>query len=240
MRLAIVAVLALVTGCGPGGPGGFAVLGDWTLTFFDLGDRGVSAALQYDDAREGCHVLPADFSATVDGEAVEVYRGGGYYGFWDAKHHCNWPSFLFDRPATLQQTTVVEMSCGGDHLLAELGQVGRSLGGQLVLAQGAQVHVGQAVRIALEAGFDRMEWSGAGEAFVEGAGQPATLTVAPPSPDGMLDVQLPATLPPGRTHVRIHPTNPPAILRCEGTDTCQWDDGVKLSVLLDVAFDVVE
>ena len=32
MRLAIVAVLALVTGCGPGGPSGFAVLGDWTLT----------------------------------------------------------------------------------------------------------------------------------------------------------------------------------------------------------------
>jgi len=235
--VASLAIALLATGCGSG----FSQLGSFTLQFHSLMTEIADSEFHYDPTR-GCRQLDADFSVTVNGEPAFTQRGGTYVTS-DTRAHCLRPGFVFNRPRPILQTATVEASCGEDRQLVEIEGLGSNLEGEPLLTPGEAAHPGGSLQIALEPGFDRLEWPGAGSLVSEPdpsrANVPTTVFFAPPSQDGILKVTLPVTLPPGPTHLLIELSATPRITRCEGLGACAWNPlEDKAPVRLDVAFDV--
>lgn len=229
--LAIAVVSLVMSGCG------FPPLGSWKLTFFGGGeDKGTLMTFDYDDMGVGCPgALPSDFSASVNGELAHVELGSPSIGEgWMS--HCGRPELRVDRPENYPESMVLEMDLGGEQVVAELEAIGYKLGGQLVLGSGEPPRVGQRVQIAVDPGFDQMSWPSTGWAFMGTFGPSAPIAVQPPSEGGLLDVQLPDTLPPGQTHVRLYPERVTQFTRCEFSE-CGFHSEQQL--VAKVAFEVV-
>ncbi len=233
-RLVLSAMALAVTGCAPPG---FARLGPFQLAFTIGGERGEVAFLAYNDGVQGCQKLDDDFTATANGAETKTFPGGSnlFSGF-----RCSPPEIQFGPPRTPADGVTLEISSGEDRVIATVEGLGQIIDGSLLGAPGALVHPGDPIRVALGPGFDRVRWPPFSSLVaVEQSGQVGTeIDVASPSASGVIDVQLPAALPPGRAHLEMSWDNLPTFPRCEGAGGCTWFTGRVVIVSLDLAFDV--
>jgi len=192
-----------------------------------------SAQLRYDSEAVGCQTLDSDFAATIDQQPVYgVDRGRLTWNGFSGERLCAFPLIAFNVPPRLGGVAVLEATAGGERIAAEVKGMGQSIDWTVVPA-GGQVHPGDRVQIQLGAMFERVSWSGTGTALVRDAGSAtADFAVAAPSPTGVMDVTLPASLPPGLTELRIIGLTTPEITRCEGAPSCRWGSGA-MSLVLD-------
>lgn len=223
----LAAVLA-ATGCGSSS---LSRLGDYTFFLYTHGDEAVGSSpfhqvdLRYDVEERGCQDLGEDFAATVDGAPpVSIWGGGTEVNWWDRTSRCLPPTFTLNRPTAFDQRVVVEVIDGEDRAVVEIEDAGTHLRAEPILAPGERIHAGGIVRLALRPGFDRPTWPASGQAFVPGSA-PATFPVSPPSPDGVLAIQLPAGLPPGLTRLEIVLDSSLRFTRCEGPAECAYAPG---------------
>jgi hypothetical protein len=163
----------------------------------------------------GCPgAIPSDLSASVNGEVAHVELGPRAIR-GDLTSRCGRPEIQVDRPERYPESMVLELSLGGEQVVAELEAIGHRLGGQLVLGSGEPPRAGQRIQIAVDPGFDQLSWPSTGWAYLGSYGPSAPIAVQPPSAGGLLDVQLPDTLPPGETHVLLYPEKVTQFVRCD-------------------------
>jgi hypothetical protein len=195
------------------------------------------ASLAYDDKAQGCQRLDDDFTATANGRETLTTPGGSnlFSGF-----RCTLPEIQFDPPRTPADGVTLELSSGEDRVIATIEGLGQIIDGSLLGAPGTPVHPGDPIQVALGPGFDRVSWPPfASLVDVEQSGAVGTeIDVASPSANGVLDVQLPAALSPGRAHLKMSWDNLPTFSQCEGAVGCRWSSGRNVFVTLDLAFDV--
>jgi hypothetical protein len=129
---------------------------------------------------------------------------------------------VITRPGALGVNSTITATSGGDTLVAEVADLGSNLSAHPILAPGEAVHAGQLVRLAVDPGFDRVQWSDFASVSVQNGGDPVwtTVSISPPSAEGVLEVQLPSTLPSGAMRVLVGVKGFPAITRCEGAGRC--------------------
>jgi hypothetical protein len=226
----------VVAGCTPPG---FARLEPFQLDFFPSSLSKSLAMFIYNQGTHGCQTLDQDFSVDMNGEpAFDVKRGGPaselVFGV-----RCEFPFAELPSPVVFGQTATITATSGGDTVLMEMEGVGTKLDAHPILAPGEVVHAGQLVRLAIDPGFDRVQWRDT--ALVTMGQYPDTLwehvPIAPPSAAGVLEVQLPGTMPPGPTNIALLVQAHPVVTRCEGAGSCVVPD--TLSVQLDVLVDTV-
>jgi hypothetical protein len=226
------ALVVAVAGCTPPG---FARLDPFTLSITDLSDQ-IAVTFVYDQ-QHGCQTLDADFSVEMNGTpAIGVFPGRSDLPFGTS---CTEPWAALRRPDGYDQTATITASAGGDALTVEIEDMGQRLGAHPVLAPGEVVHVGQMVQLALDPGWDRVQWGDIAAVSVQ-QGQAVSWEHVPLSPPaaGVMEVQLPSSLPPGPTHVGISVNGPrPTIARCDGPSSCLVPSSV--TVFFDVVVDTV-
>src|SRR5262245_55205864 len=87
----------VVSACGPD----FASLGDWTLRF-SAQEQILWATIDSEESH-GCPVLSSDFAVKVNGQPLDVERGGTRYTGMQAGIVCVKPGFGFLRPVLFTQ-----------------------------------------------------------------------------------------------------------------------------------------
>lgn len=232
LRSALVAVA--FAGCGPSG---FSQLGEFQLQFMNAGDSFSQAWLAYDSSQVGCKTLDQDFTATMNGSQAPVFRGAPDNHLF-ANTSCTFPSIAFPRPQTVEDSVLLVASAGGEQLTVQAQGIGFALTGVPLVTPGEVIHVGQRIQIQLGAGWELASWPAFGGVFMEGMGGPTTVEFAPPSAGGVLDVQLPSSLPPGEQHVLVNLTVTPTFSRCEGAPRGCGEFMMGLAAKLDVPFQV--
>jgi len=231
-----LAAAALLAGCGPGP--GFAQLGDFQLLLQGASSGLAQASFDYDFQSLGCKTLDGDFTAAVNGSPTDVFRGASQTHLLFGTT-CVFPSFVFTRPPQLNDGVLMVASSGRDHLAVQVDGVGLSLGGVPLVAPGEVIHVGQRIQLQLASGWERVSWPASCNVSLEGQGGPTLVGIAPPSAQGVLDVQLPSTLPPGQQHVLVNLVVTPTFSQCEGPARgCGVDELAVLQAKLDVSFQV--
>ena len=218
MKLSLPAALTVaLAGCAPPG---FERLGPFTMKL--TAGEGSLAGVQflYDQEEQGCQTLDEDFSVEADGVAAEIlFRGESS---WEWFSGCGLPGAFIQRPSILGVTSTITATSGGDTMVMEVADLGSNLSAHPILAPGEWVHAGQLVRLAVDPGFDRLEWPDSAEVSVQVGSnvQRGYPRISPPSAEGVLEVQLPSTLPAGPTRVLMSVMGHPRITRCEGPGAC--------------------
>jgi hypothetical protein len=224
-----VALVPVLAGCGSGFDDR---LGPYRMEVSSLGVSTAQVTFVYDQEKQGCRTLDADFSVDVDGMApVLVERGESFYSVISGRFECNPPSAFILKAGVLGVTSTITASTGGDTMVAEVQDLGAMLPSEPILGPGETVHVGQLVRFAVGPGFDRVQWPSV--AFLSVPDRipiPSdSVTISPPSADGVLEVQLPSTLPAGTTQVDTPVEILPKITRCEGSGGCFITGSMEVS-----------
>jgi hypothetical protein len=143
------------------------------------------------------------------------------------------------RPGFVGDMATFTATSGGDTMVMEVEGLGAMLTAQPILAPGEEVHVGQLLQLQVGPGFDDVQWEGGSitVAVVNGS-QVAweSVPTSSPSAAGVLQVQIPSTLPPGSMRISAFMTAQPRITRCEGAGACSVPSslGVDLNVELDL------
>lgn len=230
------ALTVALAGCAPPG---FDRLGPFTMELSDAWDVVAEVTFTYDQQTQGCQTLDEDFSVEVDGVAAEeVWRGRSSWDGTYARSSCSLPWAWIPKAGVLGVTSTITASTGGDTVVAEVADMGSNLPAHPILAPGESVHAGQLVRLAVDPGFDRVQWPSEAVVSVQNGSdfQSRVVPISPPSEAGVLEVQLPSTMPAGSTEVKVAPTIRPTILRCEGAGGCSLHGTmeVNLSVQLSV------
>ncbi|HEY8209351.1 MAG TPA: hypothetical protein VIG99_17805 [Myxococcaceae bacterium] len=241
MRLPLLfaAVALAVAGCAPPPPG-FARLGSFQLEYFGGGGSESLALFRYDQEANGCQALDQDFSIDLNGAPASfIWRGGSTPTFPFGIARCDSPGAQLPAPLVFGQAVTITATTGGESVVMEIEGVGSTLGAHPILAPGEVVHRGQLVRLAIDPGFDRVQWEGTAEVSVETQQftRSESVPVAPPSAAGELEVQIPITLPAGPTHILLRPKAHPVNTRCEGIDSCIVPE--TISVHVDVVVNTV-
>ncbi len=222
-RLLCAALTVTLAGCAPPG---FERLGPLTMKLSGIEGSLAAVTLTYDEQEQDCQALDEDFSVEADGVAAEVVsRGRSYWGSSGmglGGPECELPGAFIHRVGILGVTSTVTASTGGDTMVMEVADLGSNLSAHPILAPGEWVHAGQLVHLAVDPGFDRVEWPESAQISVEVGSnvQRGYAPISPPSAEGVLDVQLPSTMPAGPMRVLVSVTGHPRITRCEGPSAC--------------------
>jgi len=237
MRPALLSALMTLALAGCGSPG-FSRLGAFQLHFASLGSAVAQASFDYDSQRMGCQSLGDDVSAVANGSPAIIVRGGADSARFGATG-CLFPALQFTRPLLVSESIFLIADAGPDQLTVQVDGAGSRLTGAPLVTPGEVIHVGQRIQLKLGAGFERVQWPAFGGVYLEGQGGPTTVDLAPPSAGGVLDVQLPSTLPPGEQHVLVNLEVTPTFTLCDGpTRGCRWDSSLVLQATMDVPFQV--
>jgi hypothetical protein len=132
------------------------------------------------------------------------------------------PAALLPRPEVFGQTATITATSGEDTLLVEVYDLGGRLSAQPILAPGEAAHAGQLLQLAVDPGWDRVQWGTTAALFVPRPGTSPwdfSVPITPPSA-GVLEVQLPSAMPSGPTEIEIWLNAQPVITRCEGGGAC--------------------
>ncbi|HEY8209349.1 MAG TPA: hypothetical protein VIG99_17795 [Myxococcaceae bacterium] len=235
MRLPLLgaSMAVVVAGCTPPG---FDRLGPFELAIAEAGLSQMRVTFLYDEAKQGCQMLDADFSAEMNGAAAVSVSPGKVSLRFPFEGECEPPLAIVPRPAVFGETATITATSGGDALLVEVEDLGATLGAHPILAPGEVVHAGQLVRLAIDPGFDRVRWGDTATLSVEQGSSViwGIVPVAPPSAAGVLEVQLPDTMPPGPTNIAFWPQAHPVSTRCEGAGGCAFSPAVvEFKVVVD-------
>jgi hypothetical protein len=223
-------MVTIVAGCTPPG---FARLEPFEVMFLQQGTTHTEVSFQYNPEENGCQTLEG-FSVQLNGADSIGSNPGENKPRWPfgLGSDCVIPFAVLPRPESFGETATLTATSGGDTVLIEAEDFGRTLGARPMLAPGEVVHVGQRVQLALDPGFDRLSW---GNIAVMSVQQGSALSsewtpIEAPSAAGVLEVQLSNKLPPGPTRVEVGTDILPRITRCEGTNFCSFPGRVAVSI----------